>query len=147
MHSLFNFARRFGSLQAMLGFVIPLLAFCGIEGALGLSLLLPLPFARPTIFVCKLTNTQAGRSVVADVFPLSGAKYNLLTSALCHGLLRATLCLPARPTKQHTSTVSCCVANGLAQESKTVANINAADTSAMLDRHHAALSWMQEILR
>ena len=51
----------------MLGFVIPLLAFCGIEGALGLSLLLPLPFARPTIFVCKLTNTQAGRSVLVTI--------------------------------------------------------------------------------
>lgn len=51
----------------MLGFVIPLLAFCGIEGVLGLSLLLPLPFARPTIFICKLTNTQAGRSVLVTV--------------------------------------------------------------------------------
>lgn len=51
----------------MLGFVIPLLAFCGIEGVLGLSLLLPLPFARPSIAICKLTNTQAGRSVLVTV--------------------------------------------------------------------------------
>lgn len=51
----------------MLGFAVPLLVFCGLEGLLGLSLLLPLPFARPTIFICKLTNTQAGRSVVITI--------------------------------------------------------------------------------
>ena len=51
----------------MLGFVVPLLMFCAIEGALGLSLLLPLPFARPSIAICKLTNTQAGRSVLITI--------------------------------------------------------------------------------
>ena len=56
----------------MLGFVIPLLGFCCLEGVLGLSLLLPLPFARPTIFICKLTNTQAGRSVVMTISVILG---------------------------------------------------------------------------
>ena len=54
-------------LATMLGFAIPLLVFCAIEGAIGLSLLLPLPFARPSIAVCKLTNTQAGRSVLVTI--------------------------------------------------------------------------------
>ena len=54
-------------LAKMLGFAIPLLVFCAIEGALGLSLLLPLPFTRPTIAICKLTNTQAGRSVLVTI--------------------------------------------------------------------------------
>lgn len=54
-------------LAKMLGFAIPLLVFCAIEGAIGVSLLLPLPFARPSIAVCKLTNTQAGRSVLVTI--------------------------------------------------------------------------------
>ena len=51
----------------MLGFTIPLLGFCGLLGVLGLSLILPLPFARPTIYLCKLTQTQAGISVMTTM--------------------------------------------------------------------------------
>ncbi|KAL3158146.1 hypothetical protein ABBQ32_011741 [Trebouxia sp. C0010 RCD-2024] len=51
----------------MLGFAIPLLVFCALEGAVGLSLLLPLPFSRPSIAICKVTTTQAGRSVIVTI--------------------------------------------------------------------------------
>ena len=51
----------------MLGFTIPLLVFCGIEGLLGILLLLPLELARPAIWICKLTTTQAGRSVLVTL--------------------------------------------------------------------------------
>ena len=49
------------------GFTLPLLVFGGIEGVIAISLLLPLPFSRPAIFVCKLTKTHAGRTVVITI--------------------------------------------------------------------------------
>lgn len=56
-----------GGFQSMLGFAIPLLGLCGLLGLAGITLLLPLPLARPTIALCKLTTTQAGLSVITTV--------------------------------------------------------------------------------
>ncbi|KAA6417824.1 MAG: hypothetical protein FRX49_12181, partial [Trebouxia sp. A1-2] len=51
----------------MLGFTLPLLVFGGLEGFIAILLLLPLPFCRPAIFICKLTKTHAGRTVVITI--------------------------------------------------------------------------------
>jgi len=51
----------------MLGFTLPLLVFGGLEGLIAILLLLPLPFCRPAILICKLTKTHAGRTVVITI--------------------------------------------------------------------------------
>ena len=51
----------------MLGFTLPLLVFGGLEGVIAILLLLPLPFCRPAILICKLTRTHAGRTVVITI--------------------------------------------------------------------------------
>eukprot|EP00891_Asterochloris_glomerata_P006412 jgi/Astpho2/6412/Aster-08098 len=48
----------------MLSFVVPLMAFGGVEAVVAILLLLPLPFSRPAILLCKLTRTEVGRTVV-----------------------------------------------------------------------------------
>ena len=48
----------------MLGFTLPLLCFGALEGIVALILLLPIPFCRPGILFCKLTNTHAGRTCI-----------------------------------------------------------------------------------
>lgn len=49
------------------GFTLPLLVFGGLEGLIAILLLLPLPFCRPAILICKLTKTHAGRTVVITI--------------------------------------------------------------------------------
>lgn len=51
----------------MLGFTLPLLVFGAIEGVIAILLLLPLPFCRPAILICKLTKTHAGKTVVITI--------------------------------------------------------------------------------
>ena len=51
----------------MLGFTLPLLVFGGLEGAIAILLLLPLPFSRPAILICKLTKTHAGKTVIITI--------------------------------------------------------------------------------
>jgi predicted membrane-bound spermidine synthase len=51
----------------MLGFTLPLLVFGGLEGLVAALLLLPLPFSRPAIWLCKQSKSQIGRTVVYTI--------------------------------------------------------------------------------
>lgn len=51
----------------MLGFTLPLLCLGAVEGLVAITLLLPLPFSRPAIMICKLTNTGIGRTTVVCI--------------------------------------------------------------------------------
>ena len=50
-----------------LGFTLPLLVFGGLEGLVAGLLLLPLPFSRPAIWLCKQSKSQIGRTVVYTI--------------------------------------------------------------------------------
>ena len=47
----------------MMGFTLPLLGIGAIEGVIAAILMAPLPFCRPGILVCKLSNSQVGRTI------------------------------------------------------------------------------------
>ena len=51
----------------MMGFTLPLLGIGLLEGVVAANLMCPLPLCRPGILVCRLSNSQIGRTICYTV--------------------------------------------------------------------------------
>ena len=82
----------------MIGFTLPLLGIGALEAVVAANLMCPLPLCRPGILVCKLSNSQIGRTICLTVTAvlvllLIAPVYDLFT--LHKYRVRATLCPPS----------------------------------------------------